>query len=41
MPNNKTAAIRQEQPSDYKIIHKVVKKAFESAEHSDGTNRNW
>ncbi len=32
MPNNKTAAIRQEQPSDYKIIHKVVKKAFESAE---------
>ena len=39
MPNNKTAAIRQEQPSDYKIIHKVVKKAFESAEHSDGNEQ--
>ena len=39
MPNNKTAAIRQEQPSDYKIIHKVVKKAFESTEHSDGNEQ--
>ena len=39
MPNNKTAVIRQEQPSDYKIIHKVVKKAFESTEHSDGNEQ--
>ena len=39
MPNNKTAVIRQEQPSDYKIIHKIVKKAFESTEHSDGNEQ--
>ena len=32
--------IRQEQSKDFKEIYKVVKKAFESAEHSDGNEQD-
>ena len=32
--------IRQEQPSDYAAVYEVVKTAFATAEHSDGTEQD-
>lgn len=32
--------IRQEQPTDYEMVYDVVKKAFEGAEHSDGSEQD-
>lgn len=32
--------IRQERPEDYDTVYEVVKKAFESAEHSDGNEQD-
>lgn len=32
--------IRKERPEDYNTIYKVVKKAFESAEHADGNEQD-
>lgn len=31
--------IRQEQPNDYNTVYKLVKSAFENAEHSDGNEQ--
>ena len=31
--------IRKERPSDYDAIYRLIKKAFETAEHSDGTEQ--
>lgn len=32
--------IRKEKPADYDAVYNVVKKAFESAEHTDGNEQN-
>ena len=32
--------IRQERPEDYEVVWEVVKKAFESGEHSDGNEQD-
>ena len=32
--------IRKEEPRDYEAVYFIVKNAFESAEHSDGTEQN-
>lgn len=32
--------IRQEQPNDYELVYQVIKKAFEQAEHKDGSEQD-
>lgn len=32
--------IRQEQPNDYDLVYQVIKKAFEQAEHRDGSEQD-
>ena len=38
--NLKSLEIRQENKSDYKEVYNVVKTAFETAEHSDGNEKD-